>query len=215
MGGGWWRSCRALLLAEGERPRPGFRLAAAHRLDRGTSGLVVFCLSGLALRGGARAAARPQRAEALPGAGGRRAAPAGGRDRAGAGAGARRRRGRGPAGGDTGRAAGGDAVCDRAGGAGAGACAWRSFRLEPATGRRHQLRVHLAALGCPILGDRRYGEPEANRRFAELSGLERLWLHAAELELRHPRSGARLVLRSPVPAEFELALERLRGRREG
>ena len=63
--------------------------------------------------------------------------------------------------------------------------------LEPLTGRSHQLRVHLAWLGCPIAGDRLYGpttRPEA-----------RLALHATALVLPHPRDGRRLSLSSPPP----------------
>ena len=63
--------------------------------------------------------------------------------------------------------------------------------LEPVTGRSHQLRVHLLALGHPIVGDELYGpEPAPSTR---------MMLHAAELSLPHPRTGERLHLRSPVP----------------
>jgi tRNA pseudouridine32 synthase / 23S rRNA pseudouridine746 synthase len=64
--------------------------------------------------------------------------------------------------------------------------------LHPETGRSHQLRVHLAAIGHPILGDRLYGgAPEA-----------RLWLHAWRIELLHPWSGQRLQLEAPAPARL-------------
>jgi tRNA pseudouridine32 synthase/23S rRNA pseudouridine746 synthase len=65
--------------------------------------------------------------------------------------------------------------------------------LEPFTGRSHQLRVHLQALGHPILGDRLYGGPEAAPR------APRLLLHAAQIKLPHPTSGEPLFLESPVP----------------
>jgi tRNA pseudouridine32 synthase/23S rRNA pseudouridine746 synthase len=61
--------------------------------------------------------------------------------------------------------------------------------LEPVTGRSHQLRVHLLAIGHPIVGDTLYGP----------SGDGRLMLHAASLALAHPRSGEALALQSRVP----------------
>lgn len=63
--------------------------------------------------------------------------------------------------------------------------------LTPVTGRSHQLRVHLAAIGHPILGDELYAPPEA--------GSPRLMLHATRLDLPHPASGERLSFHSPAP----------------
>ncbi len=74
---------------------------------------------------------------------------------------------------------------------------------RPETGRTHQIRVHLAHLGAPLLGDARYGGP---RRVGEVS-VPRVLLHARRLELPHPATGARLVLEAPVPEDF-LAIER-------
>lgn len=65
--------------------------------------------------------------------------------------------------------------------------------LEPFTGRSHQLRVHLQALGHPMLGDRLYGGPIATPR------APRLLLHATQIRLPHPDSGAPLFIESPVP----------------
>ncbi|MDF9391704.1 MULTISPECIES: RluA family pseudouridine synthase [Methylococcus] len=65
--------------------------------------------------------------------------------------------------------------------------------LEPVTGRSHQLRVHLAALGHPILGDPLYGHEAARFRAG------RLLLHAKTLGLSHPESGEWLAFESPVP----------------
>ena len=65
--------------------------------------------------------------------------------------------------------------------------------LEPVTGRAHQLRVHLRAIGHPILGDALYAPPEV------LAGADRLLLHAARLRLVHPISGATLQIESAVP----------------
>lgn len=73
--------------------------------------------------------------------------------------------------------------------------------LQPLTGRMHQLRVHMAHIGRPLLGDVRYGGAlTAGGRAAP-----RLMLHAAALDLPHPEGG-RLVVRAPVPDDFaELA----------
>jgi 23S rRNA pseudouridine1911/1915/1917 synthase len=74
-------------------------------------------------------------------------------------------------------------------------------RLE--TGRTHQIRVHLAAIELPVSGDRTYGVRDD-------LGLERQFLHAAELAFPHPFSGERVEARSPLPAELQAALERAR-----
>jgi len=63
--------------------------------------------------------------------------------------------------------------------------------LEPLTGRSHQLRVHLAWLGCPIVGDRLYGPTDRPATC--------LALHATAIALPHPRDGGRLSLTSPPP----------------
>lgn len=69
--------------------------------------------------------------------------------------------------------------------------------LWPQTGRTHQLRVHCAAIGCPILGDGKYGGQEA---FVAGQGLSRkLHLHARELAIPHPATGAPLVVRAALP----------------
>jgi 23S rRNA pseudouridine1911/1915/1917 synthase len=77
---------------------------------------------------------------------------------------------------------------------------------RPRTGRKHQVRAHLARGGHPILGDVRYGGPAAVRG----RRLPRAMLHALRLELAHPISGARLRFESPRPADFEAVLRRLR-----
>ena len=65
--------------------------------------------------------------------------------------------------------------------------------LTPHTGRTHQLRVHMQALGHPMLGDTLYAPPAVQQ------AAPRLCLHACALQLRHPHSGALLQLHSPVP----------------
>lgn len=67
------------------------------------------------------------------------------------------------------------------------------LRLRPRTGRSHQLRVHMLAMGHPILGDRFYSTGEA------LAAADRLQLHAAGLRLRHPDGGDRIEFSAAVP----------------
>ncbi|MBE2403536.1 RNA pseudouridine synthase, partial [Klebsiella pneumoniae] len=77
------------------------------------------------------------------------------------------------------------------------------------TGRTHQIRVHLQSQGCPIAGDERYGDYQANRRLQKL-GLKRMFLHASELHLNHPLTGEPLVLKVGLPpdlAQFAVMLE--------
>ena len=81
---------------------------------------------------------------------------------------------------------------------------WENFSLvevELKTGRTHQIRVHLAHLGFPLAGDAKYGDFSLNRDLQK-TGLRRMFLHAAELALSHPLSGASLALESPLPAEL-------------
>jgi tRNA pseudouridine32 synthase/23S rRNA pseudouridine746 synthase len=70
--------------------------------------------------------------------------------------------------------------------------------LEPRTGRSHQLRVHMATIGHPILGDRLYAPPDL------AAASPRLLLHAWRLALDHPYSGRRLQLEAPPPPELAL-----------
>jgi 23S rRNA pseudouridine1911/1915/1917 synthase len=84
------------------------------------------------------------------------------------------------------------------------------------TGRTHQIRVHMASLGHPIVGDALYGAPrEIKSKQARTKSdggrisLQRNFLHAAELHLAHPRTGARMALASPLPAELRVFLSTL------
>jgi len=70
------------------------------------------------------------------------------------------------------------------------------------TGRTHQIRVHMAALGHPIVGDTLYGAPRQLRGKAEPPDLHRNFLHAAELALQHPRTGEKIALKSDLPEEL-------------
>jgi 23S rRNA pseudouridine955/2504/2580 synthase len=73
---------------------------------------------------------------------------------------------------------------------------------ELVTGRTHQIRVHLAHIGHPILGDEKYGDFARNRELRK-RGLKRMFLHAASLTLRHPATGEPLVIRSPLPPDLD------------
>ncbi len=77
---------------------------------------------------------------------------------------------------------------------------------EPVTGRTHQLRVHFAAIGHPILGDDLYGEPSGD--------ISRQALHAAILELEHPTTGEAMRLVAPLHDDMSFLLEKYFGTRE-
>jgi 23S rRNA-/tRNA-specific pseudouridylate synthase len=100
-----------------------------------------------------------------------------------------------------------------------GRFAWLECR--PLTGRRHQVRVHLAAAGAPVLNDAFYGDPEIRLMLSDLKRsykgreaerplLGRLALHASEVTFRHPSSGRSLTVSAPLPKEFNVALKYLR-----
>lgn len=80
---------------------------------------------------------------------------------------------------------------------------------RPVTGRTHQIRVHLKAAGHPVVGDSVYGR---NRKLAAALGLDRLFLHALRLSFEHPSTGARIELEDPLPADLQAALEAARTR---
>ena len=81
------------------------------------------------------------------------------------------------------------------------------LEIDLETGRTHQIRVHMAALRHPCVGDLTYGaDPTLSARL----GLGRQWLHAVRLAFEHPDTGERLELTSEYPADLQMALERLR-----
>ena len=80
------------------------------------------------------------------------------------------------------------------------------LRCAPESGRHNQIRVHLAHLGHPLLGDETYGRrPRDETRWRA----PRCLLHAERLALKHPATGARLDVRAPLPADMEAALAEL------
>ncbi|MDB4997412.1 MAG: methyltransferase, TrmA family [Myxococcaceae bacterium] len=85
------------------------------------------------------------------------------------------------------------------------------LRVIPEQGRTHQIRRHLAAIGHPVIGDDRYGHPPTNRFFEEKNGLDRAFLHCVRIEIDHPTKQARLVVEAPLPGDLRAVLERTSG----
>lgn len=79
----------------------------------------------------------------------------------------------------------------------------------PETGRLHQIRRHLKHLSHPIVGDVNYGKGDVNRHYRARYGLHRLALHAHLVAFAHPSTGARVVVRAPLPADFAAVLAAL------
>jgi tRNA pseudouridine65 synthase len=80
------------------------------------------------------------------------------------------------------------------------------LELRPQEGRRHQIRRHLKHIAHPIIGDATHGKGPLNRAVAAHLGLQRLWLHALELEVTHPLGGQRILLRAEPGPEWGLLL---------
>lgn len=87
---------------------------------------------------------------------------------------------------------------------------WRVVSSTPAlsriecrieTGRTHQIRVHMASLGCPVVGDKTYGKPARDRQLDPPP--TRQLLHAWRLGFRHPTTGERLSFEAPIPADLQ------------
>jgi tRNA pseudouridine65 synthase len=90
----------------------------------------------------------------------------------------------------------------------------------PETGRTHQIRRHLKHLSCPIIGDVRYGKGDHNRWFRTEYGFHRLALHASTMTLDDPATNERVTIEAPLPPAFASMLEALardaaRGRATG
>jgi 23S rRNA pseudouridine1911/1915/1917 synthase len=184
----------APLVAGAEGAQDAERKGIVHRLDRDTSGLMVIARSDEAHRRlQAALAARQIEREYLALVEGRPPSRSGtidapiGRDR--------RVRTRMAVGGTGQREARTHFTLERA------LAESSLLRLRLETGRTHQIRVHLRAIGHPVCGDPEYGTPG-------LFGLERQFLHATRLAFDHPLTGERVEVVSPLPADLRSALER-------
>ncbi len=195
------RHVQDLLASEGRA-----RYVAVHqRLDRDTSGVVLFAIDPKANRGLAAAFLRGEieksylaltvRSRALPPERFRITAPLSFGE-------TRHRRGRVRAGGEGAQPAVTDVLLREV----------LPTRLlveaRPRTGRRHQIRAHLAHAGLPIVGDELYGGGSAARA-------PRMMLHAWRLSLPHPLNGRTLVLESPLPPDFQGVLDAARRQASG
>lgn len=80
---------------------------------------------------------------------------------------------------------------------------------EITTGRTHQIRVHAAALGHPVIGDKKYAPADLNTRHRE-RGCRRMFLHARSIRLRSPAGGARRAVTAPMPRELQSYIDTLR-----
>ncbi len=83
------------------------------------------------------------------------------------------------------------------------------MELTPLTGRRHQLRRHMKHIAHPIIGDATFGKGQHNRLFAQLFGINRLWLACVRMRLPHPCSGKTLDLYAPPCADFISVMSQL------
>jgi tRNA pseudouridine65 synthase len=83
------------------------------------------------------------------------------------------------------------------------------LELTPETGRRHQIRRHLKHIAHPIIGDATYGKGRHNRLFQELFGCHRLLLACLRMRIRHPLSGELLTIAAPLADDFAALLPKL------
>lgn len=88
-----------------------------------------------------------------------------------------------------------------------------SCRLE--TGRTHQVRIHMGERGTPLCGEKVYDRPVHGQPVPDNSGAPRLCLHAATLEIDHPTKGKRMSWKSPLPADMAAVLKQLRRHADG
>jgi 23S rRNA pseudouridine1911/1915/1917 synthase len=196
------------LVARGIRGGHGLRPGIVHRLDKGTSGVMVVARTDAALRALARQfknrAVKKEylalvHGKVVPGAG-TIDAPLGRdpRDRKKISPRARKQR---------------TAITRYETLETFGACTL--LKIRPETGRTHQIRVHLATRGYPVVGDTLYGgrrrlQPQVQRLVEKL---DRFFLHASRIEFQHPSTGMQFSAKAKLPPELKLVLEALRGGR--
>lgn len=80
---------------------------------------------------------------------------------------------------------------------------------EIKTGRKHQIRLHFAHIGCPLVMDNKYGDERFNRRFRITFRLGRLFLHAQSIAFFHPLLKKTLKIEAPLPPDLKITLKRL------
>jgi tRNA pseudouridine65 synthase len=83
------------------------------------------------------------------------------------------------------------------------------MKAMPKTGRQHQIRRHCAHLRHPVVGDHSYGDGKHNRFFKSQFGIARLLLMATQISFRHPKSGDEVTVVAPIPTRIELLFEQL------
>ncbi len=83
------------------------------------------------------------------------------------------------------------------------------MKVKICTGRMHQIRVHASHLGHPVVGDKKYGDFEFNRRMRKNYGLNRIFLHASKLHFRHPITCQKLQFFAPLPDQLKTILSTL------
>lgn len=82
-------------------------------------------------------------------------------------------------------------------------------KSRPFTGKTHQIRLHLRGENHPIIGDRRYGDHRHNNMFLEKFELDRLWLHALSYTFIHPFSGKQISIKAELPEDFKKILQKI------
>lgn len=81
--------------------------------------------------------------------------------------------------------------------------------LNPETGRWHQLRQHLAQNRMDIIGDSHHGDFTLNRKITEITGINRLMLHASGIKFQHPKKQTPLHFTAPLPNDFEIVMNKM------
>ncbi len=79
-------------------------------------------------------------------------------------------------------------------------------RIQPETGRTHQIRVHLKHVGTPVLGDSTYGNPQVNKSYGAIRQL----LHAESLSFQHPIEGRLMTFQAPIPGDIQVFMTKIK-----